>query len=98
MRNWVFRITALVGFITLGACTREEASARVKGDIGADTIEIIHARFPCYSPNFHFFGYRFRARVQGEIGDGYVCWNFSDQQWSWQILPEYKLSRLNRGN
>jgi hypothetical protein len=42
-----------------------------------------------------FFGYRFRIKVQGEYADGYICWDVSDRKWTWQILREYPLSRLN---
>jgi hypothetical protein len=60
----------LVAFLILGGCTREEARARLQDDIRADTIDIIHARFPCHSPDLHFFGYRFRVIEKGEYGDG----------------------------
>jgi hypothetical protein len=85
----------LVTFLTLGGCTLQEATMRLKADIPLDTIEIIHARFPCRSPELHFFGYRFRVSLKGEYSDGDVCWNFSTRQWTWQILPEHSLSRLN---
>jgi hypothetical protein len=39
-----------LAFLALSGCTREEARARLQGDIHADTIDIIHARFPCHSP------------------------------------------------
>jgi hypothetical protein len=90
------RVCAVLGaFLMLGGCTPQEATARLKHDIPADTLEIIHARFPCRSPDLHFFGYRFRVKVKEEYGDGDVCWNFSTRQWTWRILPEYGLSRLN---
>jgi hypothetical protein len=85
----------LVAFLMLGGCTRQEATARLIGDIPAETLEIIHVRFPCHSPDLHFFGYRFRVKVNGESGDGDICWNFSTQQWTWRILRDYPLSRLN---
>jgi hypothetical protein len=81
--------------LILGGCTREEATARLRGDLQPEDLEIIHARFPCRSPDMHFFGYRFRIKVQGEYADGYICWNVSDRKWTWQILREYPLSRLN---
>ncbi len=86
---------SLAAFLLLSGCTREEATARVKDDILADSFGIIHARFPCRSSGLHFFGYRFRVKVKGEFGEGDVCWNFSTRQWTWRILPEYRLSRLN---
>src|SRR6516165_1669917 len=57
----------LVAFLILSGCTREEARARLQDDIPADTIDIIHARFPCHSPDLHFFGYRFRVILEGGI-------------------------------
>jgi hypothetical protein len=89
---------ALVAFLVLSGCTREEARARLQDDIQADTIDIIHARFPCRSPDLHFFGYRFRVIQKGEYGDGDICWSFSTRQWSWRILPGQSLSRLNPRN
>lgn len=89
---------ALLAFLILGGCSREEATARLKDDIPVDAIDIIHARFPCRSPDLHFFGYRFRIGLKGEFSDGDICWNFSTRQWSWRILPEQSLSRLNPRN
>src|SRR6266566_5015289 len=60
-----------------------------------DEFEIIHARFPCRSPDMHFFGYRFRIGLKGEYAFGDICWDASAQKWTWQILPNYPLSRLN---
>jgi hypothetical protein len=34
---------ALLGFLVLSGCTREEARARLQGDIHADTIDIIRS-------------------------------------------------------
>jgi hypothetical protein len=87
-----------LAFLALGGCTREEARARLQDDIHADTIDIIHARFPCHSPDLHFFGYRFRVIEKGEYGDGDICWNMSTHQWTWRILPGQSLSRLNPRN
>jgi len=56
---------AFLAFLALGGCTREEARARLQDDIHADAIDIIHARFPCHSPDLHFFGYRFRVIEKG---------------------------------
>src|SRR5712691_4586877 len=93
----VRRVAAvLVISLMLGACTREEATARLKADLPAGYVHIIHARFPCHSADLHFFGYRFRFTLEGEIGEGDVCWTLSTGQWAWQIRPEYSLSRLNR--
>jgi hypothetical protein len=79
--------------LILSGCTREEAIARLKADLQADEFEIIHARFPCRSPDMHFFGYRFRIGVKGQYAYGDVCWDASAREWSWQILPEYPRSR-----
>jgi hypothetical protein len=81
--------------LILSGCTREEAIAKLKADLQADEFEIIHARFPCRSPDMHFFGYRFRIRVEKEWADGEVCWDASARAWTWRILPQYPLSRLN---
>jgi hypothetical protein len=89
---------AFLAFLTLNGCSREEATARLKDDIPVDKIDFIHARFPCRSPELHFFGYRFRISLKGEFSDGDICWNFSTRQWSWRILPEQSLSRLNPRN
>jgi hypothetical protein len=43
----------------------------------------------------HFFGYRFRIDLKGEYAFGDICWDASAQKWTWQILPDYPLSRLN---
>src|SRR5262249_8819530 len=83
----------LVAFLALSGCTRGDARARLQDDIQADTIDIIHARFPCRSPDLHFFGYRFRVIEKGEYGDGDICWNISTRQWSWRILPGQGLLR-----
>jgi hypothetical protein len=48
--------------LNMSGCTREEATASLRADLQADELEIIHARFPCRSPDMHFFGYRFRIR------------------------------------
>ena len=85
----------LVAALLLGGCTREEATARLKNDIQPDKMEIIHARFPCRSPDIHFFGYRFRIFVKEEIALGDICWDPAAREWTWQILPEYPLPRLN---
>jgi hypothetical protein len=81
--------------LILSGCTREEAIAGLRAELHVDEFEIIHARFPCRSPDMHFFGYRFRIGVKGQYAYGAVCWDSSAREWSWQILPEYPLSRLN---
>ena len=88
-------IVLIAMLLTLSGCTREEATASLRANVQVDEFEIIHARFPCRSPEMHFFGYRFRIKVQGEYADGYICWDVSDGKWTWQILREYPLSRLN---
>jgi hypothetical protein len=88
-------VVLFAALLILGGCTREEATARLRGDLQPEDLEIIHARFPCRSPDMHFFGYRFRIKVQGEYADSYICWDVSDRKWTWQILREYPLSRLN---
>ena len=57
--------------IILAGCSQQEAIERLKRDLPVDSIEIVHARFPCWSPEMHFFGYRFRAwsKGQGALGD-----------------------------
>jgi hypothetical protein len=91
-------VAALLAFLMLGGCSREEATARLKHDLPAETLDIIHARFPCHSPDLHLFGYRFRISVKGEFSDGDICWDLSTRQWSWRILPEHSLSRFNPRN
>lgn len=83
------------GFFGQPGFTRQEAMARLENDIQADRMEIVHRRFPCRSPDLHFFGYRFRIVVKGDVGEGEICWNFSTAKWTWRILPEYRLSHLN---
>jgi len=88
--------TVLFGvLLILSGCTREEATASLRGDLQVDEFEIVHARFPCRSPHMHFFGYRFRIGLKGEYAFGDICWDASAQKWTWQILPNYPLSRLN---
>ena len=85
----------LVGALILGGCNQEDATARLANDIHPDKVEIIHARFPCRSPEIHFFGYRFRIYVKTEMALGDICWDPLAKEWTWQVLPEYGLSRLN---
>jgi hypothetical protein len=86
---------ALATLLILSGCSREEATARLKDDLPVERIYIVHARFPCRSPELHFFGYRFRAGSPGDFSEGEICWNFSTRQWSWRILPGQTLSRFN---
>ncbi len=85
----------LATFLILVGCSQEEAIERLKRDLPVDSIEIIHARFPCRSPEMHFFGYRFRARSKGVLALGDICWNSLTREWTWQILPEYEQWFLN---
>jgi len=88
--------TVLFGaLLVLSGCTREEATASLRGNLQVDEFEIIHARFPCRSPDMHFFGYRFRIGLKGEYAFGDICWDASSQKRTWQTLPNYPLSRLN---
>jgi hypothetical protein len=82
--------------LTLSGCTQDEATARLRSDLQVDRLEIIHARFPCRSPDTNLFGYRFRILVKEEYAYGDICWDVVARSWTWQILPEYPLSRLNK--
>jgi hypothetical protein len=89
---------ALSAFFVLAGCTGQEASDRLRHDLPTvEVVDIIHARFPCYSPDFHFYGYRFRLRVQGRYGYGDICMNLSTREWTWVILPGYDLPPLTPG-
>jgi hypothetical protein len=59
--------------LILSGCTQEEATASLRGDLQVDEFEIIHARFPCRSPDMHFFGYRFRIGLKGEYAFGDIA-------------------------
>jgi hypothetical protein len=85
----------LATFLILAGCSQEEAIERLKRDLPVDSIEIVHARFPCRSPEMHFFGYRFRAWSKKEFALGDICWNFRTREWTWQILPEHEQWLLN---
>ena len=85
----------LATFLILVGCSQDEAIERLKRDLPVDSIEIIHARFPCRSPEIHFFGYRFRAQSKGVGALGDICWNSLTREWTWQILPEYEQWFLN---
>jgi hypothetical protein len=76
--------------IILAGCSQQEAIERLKRDLPVDSIEIVHARFPCWSPEMHFFGYRFRAWSKGQGALGDICWNSLAREWTWQMLPEYQ--------
>jgi hypothetical protein len=90
------RSAALLSFLLLGGCSGHEASRRLGQDLrGVEAVEIIHARFPCFSPDFHLYGYRFRVRSKKpEWSYGDICWDYSTRQWTWVMLPGYELSNL----
>src|SRR5947199_10745923 len=52
-----------VGLIS-GSCSRDDALEHLRKEVPVDTIEIVHARFPCRSPDLHFFGYRIGVILQ----------------------------------
>jgi hypothetical protein len=87
-------VTAL---LAIGGCSREDAVEHLKKELPVDTIYIVHTRFPCRSPDLHFFGYRFNAVLlkQREAGYGDICWDFSRRQWTWQMLPDSSLARFS---
>ena len=92
-------VAVLAVFLMSSGCSRDDALEHLKKEVPVDTIEIVHARFPCRSPDLHFFGYRFGVSLQHkEFGYGDVCWNFSTRQWTWQILPDSSLSVSTRGS
>src|SRR5262245_59658518 len=64
------RAAILLATLILAGCSQEEAIERLKRDLPVDSIEIVHARFPCRSPEMHFFGYRFRAWSKKEFALG----------------------------
>jgi hypothetical protein len=77
----------------LSGCTREEATASLRAELQVDEFEIIHARFPCRSPDMHFFGYRFRIGLKGEYAFGDICWDASAQKWM-RAIPAASLRSL----
>jgi hypothetical protein len=86
----------LLSCLVLGGCTAEDASTRLAQELpNVENIEFVHARFPCFSPEFHFYGYRFRVRAKKpEWSYGDICWDFVSRQWTWVMLPGYELSHL----
>jgi hypothetical protein len=88
----------LVALLAASGCSREDAVEHLKKELPVDSIQIVHARFPCRSPDLHLFGYRFNAILlqQREGGYGDICWDFSSRQWSWQMLPDSSLARFNQ--
>ena len=93
----IFSASALLAILLIvSGCSREEAVARLQHDLPVDSIEIVHARFPCRSPDIHFFGYRFRGYLKGQTGDGDICLDLVTKEWSWQLLPNSPLSHLNQ--
>ena len=96
MKAIVGSSSILAVFLLSSGCSRDDALERLKKELPVEKIEIVHARFPCRSPELHFFGYRFNAITeQKEYGYGDICWDFARRQWTWHIMPEYSLSRLN---
>jgi hypothetical protein len=87
---------ALLNCLVLGGCTGQDASTRLAQDLpNIEDIELVHARFPCFSPDFHLYGYRFRVKAKkSDWSYGDICWNFATRQWTWVILPGYELSHL----
>ena len=88
---------ALLSCLVLGGCAGPDVITHLAPDLSKyGTIEIIHARFPCFSPDLHLYGYRFRVatkKPQWSYGD--IRWNFLTRQWTWVMLPGYELSRLS---
>jgi hypothetical protein len=84
-------VAAILSCLVLAGCsTGQDAIAHLAPDLpDVERIDIIHARFPCFSPDFHLYGYRFRVTSkkthQGSYGD--ICWNFSTRQWTWGDTP-----------
>jgi hypothetical protein len=91
---------ALLSCLLLGGCSGQDANTRLFQDVPTvENIELVHARFPCFSPDFHLYGYRFRVRAKKpEWSYGDICWNFATRQWTWVMLPGYELSHLTPRN
>jgi hypothetical protein len=89
------KAAALLSCLVFGGCTGEDARTRLAQDLpNVENIELVHARFPCFSPDFRLYGYRFRVRAKTDWSFGDICWNFSTRQWTWVMLPGYVLSHL----
>jgi hypothetical protein len=75
---------AVLSCVLLGGCTGQDASKRLAQDLpNLENIALVHARFPRFSPDFHFYGYRFRVRAkQSDWSFGDICWNFATRQWT----------------
>jgi hypothetical protein len=87
---------AILSCLVLGGCAGQDAITHLAPDLSnVGTIEIIHARFPCFSPHFHLYGYRFRVTSKTNWSYGDICWDFSTRQWTWVMLPGYELSHLS---
>jgi hypothetical protein len=88
--GWGIAAAALLSSLLLGGCTGQEASRRLVQDLpGVGAVEIVHARFPCFSPDFHLYGYRFKVaspKKMTEWSFGDICWNFSMRRWTWVML------------
>ena len=58
-------VAALLSCLVLGGCTGQDATTRLAQDLpNVENIERVHARFPCFSPDFHLYGYRFRVQAK----------------------------------
>jgi hypothetical protein len=77
--------------LMLGGCNQDNATARLANDLHPDKVEIIHAQFPCRSPEIHFFGCRFRFLMKTEMALGDICWDPLAKEWTWQVLPRVLL-------
>src|SRR5262245_23136786 len=63
------KAAALLSCLVLGGCAGPDAITHLTPDLSKyGTIEIIHARFPCFSPDFHLYGYRFRVATKKPHG------------------------------
>jgi hypothetical protein len=87
---------AILSCLVLAGCAGQDAITHLAPDLSnVGTIEIIHARFPCFSPDFHLYGYRFRVTSKtNKWSYGDICWDFSRRQWTWVMLPGHELSHL----
>ena len=98
------RVTAVpLMCLMLAACMPDKATVRLKDDFQVGTVRIIHARFPCHSPDLHFFGYRFRVDAKQKFIYGDICWDLLSGKWTWSVLPEYisspqELEQWRRGD
>jgi hypothetical protein len=50
---------AVVSCLVLGGCAGQDAITHLALDVpNVERVDIVHARFPCFSPEFHLYGYR----------------------------------------